>query len=43
MQYKYEELLAKIRQIRAENPDYGAYRIYLDLKINQGYTGAVTI
>jgi hypothetical protein len=23
--YKYDELLAKIRQIRAENPDYGAY------------------
>jgi putative transposase len=21
--YKYDELLAKIRQIRAENPDYG--------------------
>jgi hypothetical protein len=23
--YKYDELLAKIRQIRADNPDYGAY------------------
>ncbi|MDD2372365.1 MAG: IS3 family transposase [Syntrophomonadaceae bacterium] len=38
--YKYEELLAKIRQIRADNPDYGAYRIYLDLQLNQGYTGS---
>ena len=32
--YKYDELLAKIRQIRADNPDYGAYRIYLDLQLN---------
>lgn len=36
--YKYEKLLAKIRQIRAENEDYGAYRIYLDLKLFHGYT-----
>ena len=36
--YKYEELLAKIYQIRAENPDYGAYRIYLELHLSQGYT-----
>ncbi|CAA7603257.1 Hypothetical protein DEACI_4080 [Acididesulfobacillus acetoxydans] len=38
--YKYDELLAKIRQIRADNPDYGAYRIYLHLQIFQGYTGS---
>ena len=38
--YKYDELLAKIRQIRAENPDYGAYRIYLHLQLYQGYTGS---
>lgn len=35
---KYENLLAKIREIRAENPDYGPYRIYLDLKLFHGYT-----
>lgn len=28
--YKYEHLLAEIRQIRAENQDYGVYRIYLE-------------
>lgn len=38
--YKYDELLAKIRQIRADNPDYGAHRIYLHLQIYQGYTGS---
>lgn len=38
--YKYDELLAKILKIRADNPDYGAYRIYLDLQLNQGYTGS---
>ena len=38
--YKYDELLAEIRQIRAENEDYGAYRIYLDLKLFRGYTGS---
>ena len=38
--YKYDELLAKIRQIRADNPDYGAYRIYLHLQLYQGYTGS---
>lgn len=37
---KYKELLAKIRQIRAENPDYGAHRIYLYLKLFQHYTGS---
>jgi transposase InsO family protein len=36
--YKYDKLLAKISQIRAENEDYGAYRIYLDLKLFHGYT-----
>lgn len=40
MPYKYAELLAMIRQIRADNPDYGAYRIYLDLKLFHGYTGS---
>lgn len=38
--YKYDELLTKIRQIRADNPDYGAYRIYLHLQLFQGYTGS---
>lgn len=38
--YKYDELLAKIFQVRAENPDYGAYRIYLHLQLFQGYTGS---
>jgi len=38
--YKYDDLLAKIRQIRAKNPDYGAYRIYLDLQLYQGYAGS---
>ena len=38
--YKYDELLAKIRQIRADNPDYGAYRIYLHLQLYLGYTGS---
>ncbi|CDX03129.1 Transposase InsF for insertion sequence IS3 [Desulfitobacterium hafniense] len=38
--YKYNELLAKIRQIRANNSDYGAYRIYLDLKLFHGYIGS---
>lgn len=38
--YKYDELLAKIRQIRADNADYGAYRIYLHLQLYQGYTGS---
>ena len=37
---KYDELLAKICQIRADNPDYGAHRIYLHLKLYQGYTGS---
>ena len=36
---KYDDLLAKIRQIRAENKDYGAYRIYLALPLFHGYTG----
>jgi transposase InsO family protein len=40
---KYDELLAKIRQIRADNPDYGAYRIYLHLQLYQGYTGSYYI
>jgi putative transposase len=38
--YKYDKLLAKIRQIRADNPDYGAYRIYLDLQLHHGYEGS---
>lgn len=38
--YKYHDLLAKIREIRAKNPDYGAYRIYLDLKLFHDYTGS---
>lgn len=38
--YKYHELLAKIRQIRADNPDYGAYRIYLCLQIYHDYKGS---
>lgn len=38
--YKYDELLAMIRQIRANNPDYGAHRIYLDLKLFHDYTGS---
>lgn len=38
--YKYDELLAKIRKIRAENPDYGAHRIYLDLKLHHDYKGS---
>lgn len=38
--YKYDELLAKIRRIRADNPDYGAYRIFLYLQLYQGYTGS---
>ena len=38
--YKYDKLLAKIRQIRADNPDYGAYRIYLDLQLYHGYKGS---
>jgi transposase InsO family protein len=38
--YKYDKLLAKIRQIRADNPDYGAYRIYLDLKLYHNYKGS---
>lgn len=37
---KYHDLLAKIRQIRADNPDYGAHRIYLHLKLYEGYTGS---
>ena len=41
--FKYDELLAKIRQIRADNPDYGAYRIYLQLKLYEGYTGSYYI
>jgi len=41
--YKYDELLAKIRQIRADNPDYGAHRIYLYLRLYQGYTGSYYI
>jgi len=40
MPYKHDELLAKIRQIRTDNPDYGAYRIYLHLQLYQGYTGS---
>jgi len=35
--------LAKIRQIRADNPDYGAYRIYLDLKLYHNYKGKIVI
>jgi putative transposase len=38
--YKYDMLLAKIRQIRAKNKDYGSHRIYLDLKLFHGYTGS---
>jgi putative transposase len=38
--YKYDELLAKIRQVRADNPDYGTYRIYLHLQLYQSYTGS---
>lgn len=38
--YKYEDLLAKIHEIRAENEDYGTYRIYLDLQLFHGYTGS---
>lgn len=38
--YKYEDLLAKILQIRAENPDYGAYRMYLYLQLYDNYTGS---
>ena len=38
--YKYHDLLAKIHEIRANNPDYGAYRIYLDLKLFHDYTGS---
>ena len=37
---KYDKLLAKIREIRADNPDYGAYRIYLNLQLNHSYTGS---
>lgn len=40
---KYDELLAKILQIRADNPDYGAYRIYLHLLLYQNYTGSYYI
>lgn len=32
--------MAKIRKIRANNPDYGAYRLSLDLKVFHGYTGS---
>ncbi len=38
--YKYDALLAKILQIRADNPDYGAYRIYLHLQLFQDYRGS---
>ena len=41
--YKYAELLAKILQIRADNPDYGAHRIYLHLQLYGGYTGSYYI
>jgi len=37
---KYHDLLAKIRQIRADNPDYGAHRIYLHLNLYEGYSGS---
>lgn len=37
--YKYDHLLATIHQIRADNPDYGAHRIYLHLKLYHGYAG----
>jgi len=37
--YKHEDLLAKILQIRAENPDYGAHRMYLHLQLYDNYTG----
>ena len=37
--YKYDDFLAKIRPIRAENKDYGTYRIYLALQLFYGYTG----
>lgn len=36
--YKYDDLLAKIRKICADNPDYGPYRVYLELKLFHGYT-----
>ena len=35
--HKYDELLAKIRQIRAENKECGAYRIYLALQLLQSH------
>lgn len=38
--YKHADLLAKIREIRAENPDYGPYRIYLEVKLFHGYAGS---
>jgi len=38
--YKHEDLLAKILQIRAENPDYGAHRMYLYLQLYDNYTGS---
>ena len=41
--YKYDDLLAKIRQIRAENTDYGAYRIYLALQLFHGYIGTYNV
>ncbi len=37
--HQYDDLLAKIRQIRAENKDYGAYRIFLALPLFHGYNG----
>ena len=37
--HQYDDLLAKIRQIRAENKDYGAFCIYLALQLFHGYTG----
>ncbi len=37
---KYGDLLAKILQLRAENPDYGAYRMYLYLQLYGNYTGS---
>ena len=41
--YTYDDLLVKIRQIRAENKDDGAYRIYLALQLFHGYTGTYDV
>ncbi|MDP9728810.1 hypothetical protein [Alicyclobacillus tolerans] len=39
----YDDLLAKIRQIRAENKDYGMYLIFLALQLFHGYTGTYDV